>query len=201
MPEKTSSVCWWQLSIQEDKEPAGCPGTTTRPDQPSGIEDLENVHQPNQVWSHPHYTEKSSSQHYLTHPWPPTTISEAGEVPGVILSDKLSWTPHIEMVNKRWTAHWLFSVGSFPDVQEMSRPDATKALFAPTSNTLALHGTPTPWATYSNWKHYKGGPSVSAVETRHIAWHTCLLVQVNFWIESQKNKSLLNANKAIKMWM
>ena len=101
MPEKTSSVCWWQQSIQEDKETAGCPGTTTRPDQPSGIEDLENVHQPNQVWSHPHYTEKSSSQHYLTHPWPPTTISEAGEVPGVILSDKLSWTPHIEMVTKK----------------------------------------------------------------------------------------------------
>jgi len=38
------------VSIQENKEPTGCPGTTARPEQPSGMgEDLENVLQPIQM--------------------------------------------------------------------------------------------------------------------------------------------------------
>ena len=62
-------------------------------------EDLENVLQPNQVWSHPHNTEKNSSQHYLPHPWPPTTISEAGEVPWSLfirqtILDPTHWDGH-----------------------------------------------------------------------------------------------------------
>ena len=118
-----SSVCWWQFSVQQDNEPAGCTGTTTRPDQSSGMgEDLENVLQPIQMWSHPHNTEKSSSQHHLPHPWPPTTISETGKVP---------WSHSIGQTimyptPKRLTTHWLFSVEIFPEVQEMSRPDATR---------------------------------------------------------------------------
>ena len=43
-----------------------------------------------------YYTEKNSSQHYLPHPWPPTTISEAGEVPwshsiGQTILDPTHW--------------------------------------------------------------------------------------------------------------
>ena len=46
-----------------------------------------------------YYTEKNSSQHYLPHPWPPTTISEAGEVPwshsiGQTILDPTHWDGH-----------------------------------------------------------------------------------------------------------
>ena len=73
---------------------------------------------------------------YLIHDHPLQLVKQ-GKYRGVILSGKLSWIPHIEMVTKRRTTHLLFFVETFPDVL------GQMLWFAPTSNKQALHGTPT----------------------------------------------------------
>ena len=73
---------------------------------------------------------------YLIHDHPLQLVKQ-GKYRGVILSDKLSWIPHIEMVTKRRTTHLLFFIETFPDVL------GQMLWFAPTSNKQALHGTPT----------------------------------------------------------
>ena len=150
------------------------------------------------MWSHLHYTEKSSSQQHLLHSWPPTTISETG---------KLHWRHSMRQTildPTQWDGHQIAI-----NVQEMSRPDATKAWFAPTVNTLALHGTPTLWTTYSNWKQYKGMPPVLSVDTTTLqaVFHTWLVLHRkpcicdNFWSVKCKVLHFYVKNKwPVELW-
>ena len=120
-----------------------------------------------------YYTEKNSSQHYLPHPWPPTTISEAGEVPwshsiGQTILDPTHWDGH-----QKGEQHTGFSPSEHFQMSKRCQGEMLQKL-APTSNMQALHGTPTTWATYSNWKQYKDEPPILSVEatTLRAVFHT-----------------------------
>ena len=130
MPEKTSSTCrlfaddsflYKMIRNQQDAQALQ--------------QDLTNVQEREKTWKmsfNPSncevigITRKRAPVNttYLIHDHPLCSIwMKQGKYHGVILSDKLSWTPHIEIWSpKRRTTHWLFSVETFPDVQEMSMP-------------------------------------------------------------------------------
>jgi len=53
---------------------------------------------------------------YLIHDHPLQLVKQ-GKYLGVFLSDKLFWTPHIEMVTKKANNTLAFLVETFPDVK------------------------------------------------------------------------------------
>ena len=169
MSEKTSSTCRLfaddNFLIQEDKESAECPGTTTRPDQHSGIENLENA-----KFEVIHITQKRAPVN-TTYLIRYLQLVKQGKYFGVVLSNKLSWTPHIEMVTKKANKTLAFLRRNISRCPRDVKPRCYESFVRPNLKFT----NPTTWATYSNWKQYKRVLPVLSVETTTLqaVFHTC----------------------------